>query len=391
MKYCTACGTQLEDSALFCSACGTKQGQAQPEAKAADPQEKQESIFAALTGAVNKMTGGKKEAVRPPLSKLFGQILKTHSRQEAETVFACGTPGTTPKLTSAEAAWPQPWLWSRVLAGIGIAFLMLMLCCEMFNNINALPGTIILGSFMVPVAVLVFFFELNTPKNISFYNVLKIFLVGGCASLLVAIALFSLLKDTGKPFLEAIITGVVEEVAKAGIVAYFVFREKDAKYTVNGLLIGAAVGAGFAAFESAGYALRFFLQGNFGVMMEVIFLRAALAIGGHVVWAPMAGYAMMLAKGDEPLNLKVFAKAAFWKIFALPIVMHAIWDMPILTTVETPVVQIVLCLAAWVVIFVLIGNGLTQLAEQVKKEAAEAAADEAATAEAAETAAAAAE
>lgn len=373
MKYCTACGTKLDDSALFCSNCGLKQGVSQQEqSSAAEEKERQETIFSALTGAVNKMTSGKKEAVRPPMRKLFGQILKSHSQQEAETIFACGTPNTTPRLTSAEATWPQPWLWSRVLVGLGLAFLMLMLCCEMFDNINALPGTIILGSFMVPVAVLVFFFELNTPKNISFYRVLKIFLVGGCASLLVAIALFSLLKDTGMPFLEAIITGVVEEVAKAGIVAYFVFREKDAKYTVNGLLIGAAVGAGFAAFESAGYALRFFLMADYGTMMEVIFLRAFLAIGGHVVWAPMAGYAMMLAKGDGPLNMKVFTKAGFWKILWLPIAMHAIWDMPILTTVETPVVQIFLCVAAWVVLFVLIGNGLTQLAEQVRQETAEA-------------------
>ena len=373
MKFCTACGTKLEDNAAFCSNCGLKQGVShQEQSPAVEEKLQQETVFGAITGAVNRLTSGKKEAVRPPMRKLFGQILKSHSQQEAETIFACGTPGTTPKLTSAEATWPQPWLWSRVLVGLGLAFLMLMLCCEMFDNINALPGTIILGSFMVPVAVLVFFFELNTPKNISFYRVLKIFLVGGCASLLVAIALFSLLKDTGMPFLEAIITGVVEEVAKAGIVAYFVFREKDAKYTVNGLLIGAAVGAGFAAFESAGYALRFFLNANYGTMMEVIFLRAALAIGGHVVWAPMAGYAMMLVKGDAPLNMKVFTKAGFWKIFWLPIAMHAIWDMPILTTVETPVVQIFLCVAAWVVLFVLIGNCLTQLAERVQKEAAEA-------------------
>lgn len=363
MKYCSACGTQLEDSAAFCSNCGAKQGAA----AAAQPAQ-QETLLDALTGSVSQLTGGKKEAVRPPMGKLFGQIFKKHSQEEAETIFACGTPATTPKLTSAEAAWPTPWLWSRVLAGMGLAFLMLMLCCELFDNINALPGTIVLGSFMMPIAVLVFFFELNTPKNVSFYNVLKIFIVGGCASLLLAIAMFSLLQDTGKEFLEAIITGVVEEVAKAGIVAYFVFREKDAKYTVNGLLIGAAVGAGFAAFESAGYALRFFLNNNYSTMMEVIFLRAFLAAGGHVAWAPMAGYAMMLAKGEGSMNMKVFAKADFWKVFWMPIAMHAIWDMPILTTVETPVVQIVLCLAAWVVLFVLISNSLTQLAQVAKKE-----------------------
>ena len=376
MKYCTACGAKLDDIAVFCSECGTKQGPrptgAAPSGAAqAETQAQQETIFGALTGAVNKMTGGKKEAVHPPMRKLFGQIFKSHSQEEAETIFACGTPGTTPKLTSSEAAWPTPWLWSRVLAGIGLAFVMMMLCCEIFDNINALPGTIILGSFMVPVAVLVFFFELNTPKNISFYNVLKIFLVGGCASLLLTLTLFSMLEDTGKVYLEAIITGIVEEVAKAGIVAYFIFREKDAKYTVNGLLIGAAVGAGFAAFESAGYALRYFLEGNYDLMMEVIWLRAMLAIGGHVAWAPMAGYAMILVKGDEPMSMQVFGKVGFWKIFWLPIAMHAVWDMPLMTSVEVPVVQILLCVAAWIVLFVLINNGLTQLAVHAQKEAEE--------------------
>lgn len=372
MKFCTACGTKLDDSAMFCSSCGTKQG-AVPAEEPKKPDENQETIMGAITGAVNKLTGGKKEAVRPPLRKLFGQTFKAHSRQEAETIFACGTPTTTPKLTSAEATWPQPWLWSRVLVGLGMAFFMLMLCCEIFDNINALPGTIILGSFMVPVAVLVFFFELNTPKNISFYNVLKIFLVGGCASLLFTLFLFSIVPDSEGQFLWAILVGIVEEIGKAGIVAYFIFSEKkDAKYNVNGLLIGAAVGAGFAAFESGGYALNFFLQGGYDTMMDVIFLRAVLAPGGHVVWAAMAGYAMMIAKGDEPMSLNVFAQAKFWKIFWLPVAMHAIWDMPLLSSVDIPVVQILLCVASWVVIFVIISNCLTQLAELVSKEAAEA-------------------
>ena len=116
MKYCTACGTKLDDSAAFCSNCGMKQGASQQEqSPAMEEKGQQETVFGALTGAVNKLTSGKKEAVRPPMRKLFGQILKSHSQQEAETIFACGTPDTTPRLTSAEATWPQPWLWSRVM------------------------------------------------------------------------------------------------------------------------------------------------------------------------------------------------------------------------------------------------------------------------------------
>ncbi len=368
MKYCMQCGTQLPDAALFCSTCGAKQ--LQPQVNTAAPEGQSiphESLIDVITGSVNSLTGGKKEAVRPPLGQIFSQTFKRHSQEEAETIFACGTPHTTPKLTSADAAWPQPWLWARVLLGLGVAFLMMLLCCEIFENGNALPGTMVLGSFMVPVAVMVFFFELNTPKNISFYNTLKIFLVGGCASLLLTLFLYEVVEVSGSEYLQAILVGIVEEVSKAGIVAYFIFREKDCKYNVNGLLIGAAVGAGFAAFESAGYALNFLMIGGYDTMLEVVLLRAVLAPGGHVVWAAMSGYAMMLAKGSAPMSMQVFSKASFWKIFLVPVVLHAIWDMPLLPDVEVPLVQIALCVASWVVIFVIINNCLTQLSGVVQQ------------------------
>lgn len=366
MKYCTACGEKLEDQAKFCWKCGEKQVSVEGD----DDNAKRESLFDSLTGSVNKMTGGKKKAIHPPMRKLFSKVFQKHPQEEAETIFASGVPETTPSLTSAQSAWPQPWLWSRVLFGLALAFFMLMLCCEVFDNITALPGTIILGSFMVPVAVLVFFFELNAPKNISFYTVLKIFLVGGCASILLTLLLGSIFDIEGTDFLQAIVTGVVEELGKAAIVAYFIFHTKNAKYHINGLLIGAAVGAGFAAFESSGYALVYLLAGDFDLMLDVIFLRGVLAPGGHVVWAAMAGYAMMLTKGEDPMSMSVFRKTQFWKIFWLPIVMHAVWDMPLLTNTEVPVVQILLCVAAWIVIFVFIDNSLSQLAQVAKDNAA---------------------
>lgn len=76
MKYCSACGTHLEDSAAFCSNCGAKQGAA----AAAQPAQ-QETVMDAITGSVSKLTGGKKEAVRPPLGKLFSQIFKSTARK----------------------------------------------------------------------------------------------------------------------------------------------------------------------------------------------------------------------------------------------------------------------------------------------------------------------
>ena len=40
-----------------------------------------------------------------------------------------------------------------------------------------------IGSFVVPFSVVVLFFELNTPRNVSVYQVGKMLLLGGALSL----------------------------------------------------------------------------------------------------------------------------------------------------------------------------------------------------------------
>lgn len=53
--------------------------------------------------------------------------------------------------------------------------------------------------------------------------------------------------------------GLIEELGKA-IIVLTVLRKLGKLSIMTGLLIGACVGAGFAAFESAGYALQPFVQ-----------------------------------------------------------------------------------------------------------------------------------
>lgn len=366
MKFCVHCGTQLQDEAQFCGSCG-QPCNPQTAAKAA-PVNSDESLMDKLTGTVNRFAGGSGK-VRPPLRKLFGKIFVSHSRQESEEIFVCGTATTTPRLSIADTAWPQPWLFSRIFLAFAVAFAMLHFCCVTFENLNAYPGTIILGSFLVPIAVFVFFFELNTPKNVSFFNTIKIFLVGGCASLLFTLFLFEFVEVEELDYWGAILVGVVEEIGKLAIVAFFIYQEKDAKYTVNGLLIGAAVGAGFAAFESAGYAFRILLGAGYDAMIDNILLRAVLAPGGHVVWAAMSGYGIMLAKGAKPFSFNCLTSAAFLKVFWMPVAMHSVWDMPIDLETSVPVIQIGLCLLAWVVIFVMINNCLEQIGNVLVQQA----------------------
>ncbi len=360
MKYCSNCGTQLQDTDRFCNNCGTS---CTPAAKS---NVNNENIMDALTGKINYLAGGT-GAVRPPLGAIFGGIFKKHSRGEAEEIFVAGTERTTPVLTDADVAWPRPWLFSRMLLAFAAAFLMLHFCCEEFGNLNTYPGVIFVGSFMVPLALMMFFYELNSPKNISFFTVAKVFLVGGCGSLLATLLLFEIFPVEELNYGGAIIVGIIEEVGKLVIVAAFIFSNKTWHHPVNGLLVGAAVGAGFAAFESAGYAFRILLNSGYDGMMDVILLRAVLAPGGHIVWAAISGYAIMIVKGEQPLEINFLGKSGFWKLFWIPVTLHSIWDMPIDFGSDICLVQILLSITSWIVIFVLISNSLDYISRMVHR------------------------
>lgn len=368
MKYCMHCGKELLDDAKFCPSCGTAQagGVQNPN----NP--KNASFMDSFTDGISKMAGGS-GPVRPPLKHIFSNIFKKHEQGESEEIFICGTKKTTPVLTDDATAWPTPWLWSRILLVFGAAFLLLYICCSNFENANALPGLMVIGSFMIPVAVLVFFFELNTPKNISIFSVIKYFLIGGCASLVFTLLLYDVFTLELDSWFGAIFVGMVEEIGKLAIVAYVIWKSKEANYTLNGLLIGAAIGAGFAAFESAGYAFNQYAYAGYEAMLDVILLRAFLAPGGHVIWAAMSGYAISFVMGNEKFSMAVFQKSAFWKIFWIPVVLHAVWDMPIAfgdTFIGQILPNVLNMIVGWIVTFVLIGNALSQLGEilQQRKE-----------------------
>ena len=106
-------------------------------------------------------------------------------------------------------------------------------------------------------------------------------------------------------------------------------------------------------------------------MMEVIWMRAFLAPGMHVAWAALTGYGISLALKGGNFSATFLSKAAFWKVAAIALVLHAVWDMPIEPSDKVPLVKIGLTVLAWVALFACIGNSLTQLTELVAKNAEE--------------------
>ena len=314
------------------------------------------------------------------LRQMFSEVFKRRSADDVEDYLLVGTSRTTPALDVVETGWPKPWLFFRLLAALVIAYVALTILFMGTGNTNCIPGMMFLGAFAVPVATLVLFFELNTPRNVSLHIVGKLFLAGAVVSLAVALLGYSLpIFDFGT--WEA---GIVEEVAKL-LTVVIIMRSVRFKYILNGILFGATVGAGFAAFETSGYALNEgFLQGlipvvvqNGGLsavamhqgvsaMLSILLLRGVLAPLGHVAWTAISAGAFWRVKGDKPFTPSMLFDHRFLRALLIPITLHAIWDAPAWAQLPFLGNQILTGIVAWYVVFGLVQQGMHQVKEEQK-------------------------
>ena len=355
ISVCPECGKEVKESDANCPTCGY-------------PLHKK-TANNIITENLDKITGVKSESY-VSFKDLFKGAFKKHKIEELDDVFVCGTKTTTPDVKDINPQNAGAWVYLKIFIFFLIAYIPVRIGYITYGNLNFLPAMVMLGAFAIPVTVLIFFFEINVFKNIPFYRVVEYFIMGGSLSLITAILFFELDLNTDiSTYTGALMVGLLEEAAKATIVALFLFRDKKCKYILNGLLIGAAVGAGFAAFETAGYILRYGMNYGVATMLGTIKVRGFLAPGGHVAWAAIEGAALMLVKGFDKLEKKHLNDKRFLLICLIPIVLHGIWDMPInLPFYGVPIIMTVL---AWIVIIYFINLGLKQVDEAKKLEVTE--------------------
>lgn len=162
MKYCTNCGTPHYENAVFCTNCGKRLIETSKKT-ANEKNQKTDSIL----NHVYDYIGSEKD-VRVDWRMLFSDVFMEHTNEEAERIFVCGTSFTTPDPSTISTNFPRPWLYGRIFIGLLVTFVLLWICSAAFNNLNALPGTIVIGSFVVPLSTMMLFFEMNVWRNISF-------------------------------------------------------------------------------------------------------------------------------------------------------------------------------------------------------------------------------
>lgn len=348
--FCPNCGQPVNPDVNFCPHCGVKLRQFQSSTTTAPPHEKvSTSLLDSATTQLNSWTGQRRK-VPIKLGNMFSEVFKTHTEAEAEALFIGGTQTTTPSLEIVSDSPVQPWLFTRVLAVFGLTIAILAGSLFLFNGEKMYNGLIFMSALAAPFSLLIMFFEINTFRNISIFKVTKIFMVGGVSSVLTSMALYQFVNIQNLTIVTAILVAIIEETGKLIMIAYYVKRTQ-ARFILNGLLIGAAIGAGFAAFETAGYAEDFGLS--------ILLMRGIGALGTHTLWGAINGAALVMVKGEQPLIMSSFQNGRFLRFFGLTICLHALWDMPL--PLPSIVQQGVLIVVAWVTVLVLINAGLRDI------------------------------
>lgn len=305
------------------------------------------------------------------LKDIFSQVFKKHTAAQMEDQLVTGTISNTPALTDIEVGWAKPWLFFRLLALSIILDFVLIMCFYTFPNANLIPGIIFVGSFAVPIATLVFFLEMNVPRNISIFIVMALMFAGGVASLVVTLIFFDRLDFLSK-VMGASSAGIIEESAKILCVVLLLRKVSRYKWILNGLLIGAAIGTGFAAFESAGYALNsIVLTHSLDQGVDIIVLRGVLAPFGHIIWTGNAAAALWLVKADKKFQWAMLKDMRFLRVFFSSVILHFLWNLNF-TILPLPFVgdvkMVILGVIGWAITLRLIQAGLKQLNEARRLE-----------------------
>lgn len=346
--FCPSCGTQNSINAKFCVHCG----------KSMEPTEiKSTNIINSANNKLNDWAGND-GSIKVGLKEFFGQVFKKHTEEEAEDIFIVGTNKTTPSLKEVAGDKVQPWIFSRVLVMILIASTLLGILTTFNSRLGIVIAMDTFVAVSVPISALILFFETNVYKNISMYKITQIFIIGGILSLIATMIIDQIIgNNSSLNLFSALSTGFAEETAKIIVAAYFIYKFNINKI-FNGLLIGAAVGSGFAAFENIMYMVNDYTGQLVPIKDDLT--RSIFSISDHTEWCAIVAAALVIAKGSEKLNLNSFLNHRFIKFFIIVMLIHALWDWNVLSDLGY-FRYIILSIVTWVIVFIFIDAGLQQV------------------------------
>jgi len=189
------------------------------------------------------------------------------------------------------------------------------------QNPNLFPTVVLIGSFLVPVTYVTFFYERKHLSQLSMPTTFISFVYGGILGVLAA-SLLEPLFIKNSNFGSMLEVGLIEEFAKILAVVLIAYRLKD-KSEMSGLILGAAVGMGFAALESTGYAFTAFIQSDsLSQTVYVTMVRGFLAPVGHGTWTAILASMLFREARDGRFRITLYVIGTYLLVALL----HGMWD-----------------------------------------------------------------
>ena len=204
--------------------------------------EEAKHLFNNTTKSIGRLAGND-ESLKLNLRDMFSEVFKSHTKDEA-MMYLLLEQSVRRHILMKFRRRGRPWVFSRVFLALGITFLALWILTNIFDNANAIPGMIFIGALLVPISGLIFFFESNAFKNISIFDVMRMFFIGGVLSLISTMILYQFVTFSTESqyygimtITDAFIVGFVEELGKATVVILFINYLKQIKYSMDYLSV----------------------------------------------------------------------------------------------------------------------------------------------------------
>src|SRR4051794_16557989 len=213
-------------------------------------------------------------------------------------------------------------LWLRMFLSGLVLWLLTVVVTFITGNPNLVPTLVLLGSFLVPITFVFWAFARRENGELTAELLLNTFISGGVLGVLAASLLESYLLHPSPLMFFGV--GLIEEGVKLAALAWLT-RHLAVKSIRDGMILGASVGFGFAAFESAGYAFTALFTERGLSLMQVVqteILRGLLSPLGHGLWTAILGGVLFAVSTREHFVLSPRLLVAYLGVAVL----HGLWD-----------------------------------------------------------------
>jgi protease PrsW len=217
---------------------------------------------------------------------------------------------------------PKRRTWLRIfLVGLAL-WIATVVVIFLTGNPNLIPTLVLLGSFLVPVTFVAWAFGRRGTGELTASLVFSTFLTGGVLGVLGASVLEAYLLHPSAWLFFGV--GLIEEAVKL-VALMALTRHLQTRSLRDGMILGAAVGFGFAAFESAGYAFTalFTVDGlSVTQLVQTELIRGLLAPVGHGLWTALLGGVLFATSRHGRLAITGKLIVAYLGVSIL----HGLWD-----------------------------------------------------------------